>query len=926
MARVKKVLNNLIEGVSQQPATIRYPTQCEEQINAYANVVEGLRKRPPTEHLARLSDTPPSEVFLHTINRDIDNRFVAVFAEDDLKVYDFEGDERTVNFPNGKEYLASLTPSSSFACTTVADYTFVVNRDMKVRVQNPFDGINLNPITEDRWVISFRRVPGNSVSYDFSKSSQYRCTVNGRLVEEFPETERVNWGGHGSADINKSFYAEPSLQQYLIKVRQALSDAYGITGEVIGQEIHMKTDTIRNIVDESRRCTVTKQPHKSHWHVGQTISAYNTITSSVVKQVLVGYESDKGDIIPPRAIIKNEGLFFIQSPDFSTTYTAQVDNEIFQYITDDTDRATVNTEFIASQLKTSMDANAYMTTNFDLTLDGSRIRVRAKADNFDFSMESRDSKGDSAMFAIKDKTQDISDLPANCFEGFTCAIIGTGTIDERYYVTYDEGETGDETGAWIETSAPGLNNELVAKTMPHQLISNADGTFTFKVAEWEKRKAGDEDTNPEPSFVNRTINDVFFYRNRLGLLSDENMLFSEDGEYYNFYPLTVRTTLDSSPIDVGSTSDRVSILKHAVTFNERLLVFADTVQFAPNIGDSGILSAATISMDVSTRFEAQLKAKPVGAGQNVFFVVDQGNYSGVREYFVAPGSQINDAANITSHVPTYIPGQVIQMTASSSQDIVACLTDDNSQTLYIYTYFWAGNEKQQSAWSKWSFDGEVKSITFIESRLFIVISRPEGMMLESVDLSKFIEPVSEGWPTDILLDRRKLIRSGEPRGTLYADSETRAVLKTGQVYEGDRVDTLYPNDVASQDHYLGVNYLMEYTFSEQVINEGEQGKPNLIDRVQLQRMHLNYADSGYFDVFVSTPTTRGRLYKFTGKVLGSITNILGKPNLASGAFRFPILANSRVANIIIQSNEHLPCSFQTAEWEALTNPRAQVRN
>lgn len=47
MPLVNKAISNLINGVSQQPETLRLPSQCEAQINGFSSVVEGLKKRPP---------------------------------------------------------------------------------------------------------------------------------------------------------------------------------------------------------------------------------------------------------------------------------------------------------------------------------------------------------------------------------------------------------------------------------------------------------------------------------------------------------------------------------------------------------------------------------------------------------------------------------------------------------------------------------------------------------------------------------------------------------------------------------------------------------------------------------------------------------------------------------------------------------------
>ena len=71
--------------------------------------------------------------------------------------------------------------------------------------------------------------------------------------------------------------------------------------------------------------------------------------------------------------------------------------------------------------------------------------------------------------------------------------------------------------------------------MPHALVREADGSFTFKKLEWTERKVGDEDSNSLPSFVDYAISDIFFYRNRLGLLSGENVILSESDEYFNFW-------------------------------------------------------------------------------------------------------------------------------------------------------------------------------------------------------------------------------------------------------------------------------------------------------------------------------------------------------------------------------------------------------
>jgi hypothetical protein len=55
---------------------------------------------------------------------------------------------------------------------------------------------------------------------------------------------------------------------------------------------------------------------------------------------------------------------------------------------------------------------------------------------------------------------------------------------------------------------------------------------------------------------------------------------------------------------------------------------------------------------------------------------------------------------------------------------------------------------------------------------------------------------------------------------------------------------------------------------------------------------------------------------FTGRIIGSGTNTIGSVPLATGTYRFGVLANSKNAQISLKSDSHLPLAFQSAELEA----------
>ena len=55
MPLINHSIPNLINGVSQQSESLRLGSQAESQVNGLASVVEGLKKRTPTEFVKRIS-------------------------------------------------------------------------------------------------------------------------------------------------------------------------------------------------------------------------------------------------------------------------------------------------------------------------------------------------------------------------------------------------------------------------------------------------------------------------------------------------------------------------------------------------------------------------------------------------------------------------------------------------------------------------------------------------------------------------------------------------------------------------------------------------------------------------------------------------------------------------------------------------------
>ena len=117
MPLITRSIPNLIGGVSQQPEVLRLQNQGSEQENGFSGVVEGLKKRPPTNHVAKISSSALGNAFIHTINRDVNERYVVVITNGSIAVNTVNGVSKTVvNATNATNYLASTNPQNDFKC------------------------------------------------------------------------------------------------------------------------------------------------------------------------------------------------------------------------------------------------------------------------------------------------------------------------------------------------------------------------------------------------------------------------------------------------------------------------------------------------------------------------------------------------------------------------------------------------------------------------------------------------------------------------------------------------------------------------------------------------------------------------------------------------------------------------------------------
>ena len=868
MPLISGTVPSLINGVSQQPATLRMPTQGELQENGFSHISRGLEKRPCSEHLAEIAgvtSTDSNDVFIHTIRRSEDEAY-ALVVKGGVKS---DGDWVTatgVNSTNDTITVSGITigqkvkiRSTGSVPAPLNDETFYYVKTVassNITLSETPGGTEINLTSNGSGTIevkSFDNVTTDPIIklYDLTGFATGN-PGNEVYIQPSIQTGGVSSSGALDADVKRylSYVASNSFRpnkmstttvadfSFILNKTQAVRKAttthpqrqYESLGFVkIGDyDGHYKILVTQYDIDSDgeidREAPLwqyeveydTPQNNTESITSAGTSAASNTVSINNQAAVVVNNVAEslyEGADNTVKVYVREEagnGDVFVSTnsttTDIADAYTGNVgvrDKGVvstrkryysggawgsWTTVTPDGTNSNVGLKAI-QQHRPSSGGGSATTWTTDYTHGESLFYVSADYDetnSYPFDLEASDGKGDANMEAINgsDEVANFGKLPGSKIPlGFVAKISGDkSTGQDDYYVKWN-GSVWKETfrPKYSQIPASRARNKLDNTTMPVQLFkafdSNDNIYYVLKLIDYGERLAGDDITNPFPSFADYdeneffnglyTINDIFFHRNRLGFISDENVILSEAANYFNYFANTVLSVLDTSVVDVAVSNNQVAILKSAIPFQETLLLFSDLQQF--KLGSDEFLTPTSVTVDVATNFETSTDAKPVAAGKTIFFPFQRGAFSGIREYFIDVASETNDANEVTSHVPDYIQGVVKKMAVSSNEELLCVLSDNNRKELIVYKYYYSDQEKLQSSWSKWVFDAEIIDMEFIGSVAYMLFRRGTKIYLEKLNLSVDIATNTMDDKIGVRLDRRVALEQGAVTTVPYLD-------------------------------------------------------------------------------------------------------------------------------------------------------------
>lgn len=539
------------------------------------------------------------------------------------------------------------------------------------------------------------------------------------------------------------------------------------------------------------------------------------------------------------------------------------------------------------------------------------------------------------------QTNNMNKLPVAAPDGYLVEIKGevTGTGDS-YWVRYET-----DKGLWQETVAPNINRGVNKATMPHALIREANGTFTFRALDWSPRQSGDDETNPMPSFVGGTFNDVFYFRNRLGFLSGENVILSRAGKYFDHFPASVAVLNDDDPIDIAVSHNRISILRYAVPFSEELLLWSQEAQYV--LSSSGILTSRSVSLELTTEFYVGKISRPFGIDRGVFFASPRASYASIKRYYMLQNvSNVKSAEDISAHVPNYVPREVFHMHGSGSENFLLCLSDSpkSRSVIYIYKYLYLDEELVQQAWSHWDFgEGTIVLTAFcIGSYMWVILNRNGNVSLERVEFTKD----STDFPVETYrthMDMKKLTPNSGAFNEDTGDSTfsfldiygfvppkgTYAInwfVGTFVLIEHDGVSpTFTVPTIVFGNPIIGKIYDMRYKFSKFLPKtQADDGTVMTEDlgRLQLARAWVNFDKTGSFEIQVDNGADLFR-YPMGGGRYGNKSITINEFTPSTETMRYPVTGRAERQNIWIVSENPTPVSIVGCGWEGRLIKRSQ---
>jgi hypothetical protein len=289
---------------------------------------------------------------------------------------------------------------------------------------------------------------------------------------------------------------------------------------------------------------------------------------------------------------------------------------------------------------------------------------------------------------------------------------------------------------------------LDKKRMPMMLyLDTEDNMWKFRMIDWDPRASGNTISNPGPSpfkdkeknIQHKKIKAMAYYRDRLFLATDDILFSSKLGDFSNFFIDDPSNITFRDPIDLRVSSNKYTPITYLTPYRESLfLATAGDTQFEL-LGSENQISPLSAEVSPTSFFPMTKDIEPILMSSSLFFYANQRLYI----YFGRNQQSPQQAAELSTHVPEYLPKRYWDVTTSAPHNMIFVVEADEetgtvpTNKIFCYRNQIRGDQMVQNSFFTFSIKEEFKiqSIKAIDNDLFIAISTDTGdIYLERMSL------------------------------------------------------------------------------------------------------------------------------------------------------------------------------------------------
>lgn len=966
MTAISQKLPNLIGGVSQQPDTLKLSNQFRSCTNYYPDLTFGLAKRPGIEGIAKLTGAVANGTWF-TMFRDQDEKYLVQFSKaGGLKIWNAKtGAQQTVNaIAAGATAYATHTTSDQLALFQINDYAFIINRTITVAektgsesaASNPFAFVAINTVAYSTTYTII--LDGNTFSYSTPTTSSTAVDVNS-----------ITTGLASSINGNVNYVA--TAVGNVIHIRKANNtdfsiQAYGGTNgtaiEPYKGIVPLASKLPQQFINNLKIKVEASEDSKAddYWVQFKTADNGASGTGSWNECIGPSVKERLDESTMPHAIIREaNGTFTFRVLDKASATGSTPSTTLTGTVTGISISGSP-----AAQYKIGQTFPVVGGSGTGLELRVTKTRTDTISTNYNYPGTNYVQVSTSYVY-----TGPFGQTRAVTTYNFfvNSQKIGTSyssslAIGETTYSVYGPSTAGVFYGMTITTVSPNVLDEVVV-SLPgknYALSDSVQNAFgdSFTVTNvtsasssadsiigdyWKYREAGDNDTNPMPSFVGKKIHGISFFRNRLVLMSGENVICSQAGDYFNFFLSTVITTVQSDAIDISCGSLRPVELKYALPNSRGLLLFSSKSQYLLTTTTEAF-SAASAEINAVSQYEQDEDIGPFDTGSSIVFIKQGDTASSVYEMNVS--GDRTDVIELTRTIPSFIPNAVSYLTGSSSTSTFALTTPQESNEIYLFRYFNA-ETRVMSSWFKWTVPGIIESIAFDHDIMYLVLKQDNAYVLGHVNLltdtpggavlfeNKYVDlrlDLFDYNPTlvyDSVNDETKVcfkdgfentsqqpvvvsLDKDEPGVMLELPLQTNLAAPTGQKYFV-KID----GNQTTKPFALGYKYIAEAELPAFYVVQDE-GRKDTLNIPIIHRVQVNSYESGPFKVKVEADNRED----FSLDLPQEVANLYAAstvPMIRNAVNTIPIMAKGTQVNVTLIADGVFPTAFTSLNWEGTYN-------